>query len=86
MSRFRKLPVEVEAVQFTGDNVAEIAQFLEWEIDHYQTGAADEVIIATLEGDMRASVGDWVIKGVAGEAYPCKPAVFEMTYEPVEES
>lgn len=86
MSRFRKLPVEVEAVQFTGDNVAEVAQFLEWEIDHYQTGTADEVIIETLEGDMRANVGDWVIKGVAGEAYPCKPDIFSVTYEPVEET
>jgi hypothetical protein len=42
-------------------------------------------MIATLEGDMMVSENDWVIKGVKGELYPCKPDIFEMTYEPVEE-
>lgn len=43
-----------------------------------------EMIIHTLEGDMRASVGDYIIKGVNGEQYPCKPDIFEKTYEPIE--
>jgi hypothetical protein len=45
--------------------------------------ADGRMIIRTLEGDMKADIGDWIIKGVAGEFYPCKPDVFEATYEPV---
>ena len=44
-----------------------------------------ELIIKTLEGDMKASVGDWIITGINGEQYPCKPDIFKKTYEPVEE-
>jgi hypothetical protein len=44
----------------------------------------DELIISTLEGDLRASPGDWIIRGVKGEFYPCKPDIFAATYEPVE--
>ena len=46
----------------------------------------DRTIIRTLEGDMTAEVGDWIITGVEGEIYPCKPHIFEQTYEPVEET
>lgn len=52
------------------------------EIEAYQTD--EEVYIETLEGVMKAEKGDWIIKGVKGELYPCKPDVFEMTYEKVE--
>ena len=52
-------------------------------IEAYQTDK--EVIIHTLEGDMTASVGDYIITGVNGEQYPCKPDIFEKTYEPVED-
>lgn len=52
----------------------------------YIDPATGEVVIRTLEGDMRVSYGDWVIKGVEGELYPCKPDIFEKTYEPVEEN
>jgi hypothetical protein len=52
-------------------------------IEAYRTDK--EMYIETLEGVMKANVGDWIIKGVKGELYPCKPDVFEMTYEPVEE-
>ena len=44
----------------------------------------DHILIPTLEGDMEARPGDWIIKGVAGEFYPCKPDIFEQTYEPVD--
>ena len=52
------------------------------EIEAYQTD--EEVYIETLEGVMKADKGDWIIKGVKGELYPCKPDVFKMTYEKVE--
>lgn len=51
-------------------------------IEAYQTDR--EMIIHTLEGDHRAAVGDWIITGVKGEQYPCKPDIFDKTYEPVE--
>lgn len=51
-------------------------------IEAYQTD--EEIIIHTLEGDMKASVGDYIITGVNGEQYPCKPDIFEKTYEPAE--
>jgi hypothetical protein len=44
---------------------------------------SDGILINTLEGNMKASIGDWIIKGVKGEFYPCKPDIFEMTYEPL---
>ena len=52
-------------------------------IEAYQTDK--EKIIPTLEGPLRAAPGDWIITGIRGEQYPCKPDVFEKTYEPVEE-
>jgi hypothetical protein len=78
--RFRKRPVEVEAVQWTGDNADEIERFAG---DAYETWlpSVDKVAICTLEGEMTASVGDWIIRGVQGEFYPCKPDIFEATYE-----
>ena len=51
-------------------------------IDAYK--ADKEIIIHTLEGDMKADVGDYIITGIHGEKYPCKPDIFEETYEPVE--
>jgi len=83
MPPYRKKPVVVEAVQFTGTNTVEIAELLGWTYsgdgDH-----SDSVVIETLEGDMTANVGDWVIKGVADEGYPCRDDIFRLTYEPVE--
>ena len=53
-------------------------------IDAYQNPGPDPLIIPTLEGEMRADVGDWIITGIKGEQYPCKPNIFEATYEAVE--
>ena len=80
--KFRKRPVEVEAMQFTGENGAEIAAFVgdEPREIEYLPGA---YAIVTLEGTMVADPGDWIIKGIAGEFYPCKPDIFDATYEPV---
>lgn len=80
--RFRKKPVEVEAVQWTGENFSEILAFTR------NTAALTNhmIIIPTLEGMMTAIPGDWIIEGVAGEYYPCKPAIFAATYEQVSSS
>lgn len=78
--KYRKKPVVIEAVQWNGKNNSEILSFAK--------GASyiiDDLIINTLEGRMKASVGDYIIKGVNGEFYPCKPDIFEKTYEKVEE-
>ena len=88
--KFRKKPVVIEAfrVPFTGDDVyghGMIAGFFlahgfkDWE--YFSEGYG----ISTLEGTMRADPGDWIIRGVKGEFYPCKPDIFEATYEAVEE-
>lgn len=77
--KFRKEPVVIEAVHFTGKNFDEVEDFVGGDASVH--GA--EVVIATLEGRMICSLGDWIIKGVNGEFYPCKPDIFEKTYEAV---
>jgi len=85
MAKFRKKPVIIDAVQFKTEDIVnhmELAEFLRLsERPHFRDG--NDLIIRTLEGEMRASPGDWIICGVKGEYYPCKPDIFEMTYEPV---
>lgn len=85
MPSFRKRAVTIEAVQFTGDNLDEIVEMLGPDlVDQQVTQQINRLVIRTLEGDMRANVGDWIIRGVADEAYPCRNDVFLRTYEPVE--
>ena len=79
--KFRKKPIVIEAVQWTGDNVGEIAEFCPRADIGLGNNTVLYLIIPTLEGDHRANVGDWIIRGVKGEFYPCKPDIFEMTYE-----
>lgn len=84
--KFRKKPVVIEAVQWTGSNVDEILGFIVAK-GSARRGLGDErnsLFIDTLEGTMRADPKDWIIKGVKGEFYPCKPDIFAATYEPVE--
>jgi hypothetical protein len=83
MPSFRKIPVIIEAIRFTGDNVSDIAEFAGYDLDFGAGVYHDALVIETLEGDLNASVGDWVIKGIKGELYPCKPDIFAMTYEAV---
>lgn len=81
--KYRKKPVEIEAKQFTGQNYNEI---LAWLDEHETPGdflADGTMLIDTLEGHMIAQPGDYIIRGVAGEFYPCKPHVFEKSYEAV---
>ena len=87
MPMFRKRPVVIEAVQFTGRNHREVLGFCYPDMSEDGLAGAEimrlPIVIETLEGHMTASVGDWIIKGVKGEFYPCKPDIFEATYEPV---
>jgi hypothetical protein len=78
--KYRKKPVVIEAVQWTGNNDDDIMEFVS--TGRFGDDDDDGVYIMTLEGEMRASVGDYIIKGVQGEFYPCKPDIFEQTYEP----
>lgn len=80
--RYKTKPCEIEAVQWTGQNIKEIMQFT---TDKDNIHIKDsELLVSTLEGDMKASVGDYIIKGLRGEYYPCKPDVFCKKYEPCE--
>lgn len=86
-TKFRKKPVVIEAVQFTGGNYVAVEQFV-CDPASFSIGVIRgvyKVFINTLEGTMTVSPGDWIIKGVNGEYYPCKPDIFEKTYERVEE-
>jgi len=89
MAKYRKKPVVVEVVQFNGKNQLEIEA---WFIGHNArdriglSSVGDTVYIETLEGTMHALPGDYIIRGVEGEFYPCKPDIFEQTYEPITES
>ncbi len=79
--RYRKKPVVIEAMQYTAHEPDAVTAFLGGACWCNEIGP----IISTLEGDMQISDGDWIIKGVNGEFYPCKPDIFEKTYELVEE-
>ncbi len=83
--KYRKKPVVIEAIQFTGtaESIKEIMQFVTFPLDKAVVLTKKYLIIPTLEGDHIANPGDFIIKGVKGEFYPCKPDIFEMTYEPV---
>lgn len=78
---FRKKPVIITAVQFFPESWEEAVAFT------HNTGRYNSehhyLIIPTLEGDMTAQPGDWIIRGIKGEFYPCKPDIFSQTYEPV---
>lgn len=84
IKQFRKKPVVIEAIQFDGTNKEEIHNFVGDAIG--QDVNSKDLFITTLEGIMIASVGDYIIKGVQGEFYPCKPDIFEQTYNEVQEN
>lgn len=79
--KYQKKPVIIEAVQWTGDNITEICKFTKRDISHLLHSG--QLYIETLKGIMKASIGDFIIKGVSCEFYPCKPEVFYQTYEEV---
>lgn len=78
--KFRKKPVVIEALQYDGFNVQAIKEFTGGEAQYHR----GKLTIPTLEGDHIADEWDWIIKGVAGEFYPCKPEIFKATYDQVE--
>lgn len=80
--KYRKKPVVIEAIQWIGSNFIEIDDFVT--VAHETYPSQGIVKIPTLEGVMEAHEGDWIIKGVNDEFYPCKPDIFEKTYEKVE--
>jgi hypothetical protein len=95
MPQFRKKPVVIEAMQWPGISVfsyEDVMNFEMWLEPHAKkcdrwpfTYRGSNLIIPTLEGDHEAKPGDWIIVGVQGEVYPCKPDIFEATYEQVSE-
>jgi len=86
MSKFRKKPVVIEAIQWTGagdtNRVMNWLSMLKANVAGWMFHDTD-ITIPTLEGDHRALPGDWIIRGIKGEIYPCKPDIFAATYEPV---
>lgn len=93
--KYRKKPVVIEAIRWTGENLQDVIGFTgkhprwsewfrSWEEYEARVKADGGIFkIITLEGSMEASPGDWIIRGVKGEHYPCKNEIFTMTYEPV---
>lgn len=80
MPFFTKKPVTIEAVQWIGSNPSEILEFCQGSASYDRNYS--EMTIYTLEGKHIASLGDWIIRGVKGEHYPCKPDIFAATYDP----
>lgn len=82
MPKFRKKPVVVNAYLYTGQTPD---QWPKWLMEEYGMSVSrhiNHLEIVTLEGTMKADHGDYIIQGVQGEIYPCKPSIFEATYEP----
>ena len=84
MSKFRKKPVVIDAVQWNGDISRELLDLFGYSMICRKSMFPDAIFVPTLEGEMRADPGDWIIKGVKGELYPCKPDIFAATYEAAE--
>lgn len=85
--KYRKKPVVIEAIRWNGIGF-QVGEMPQWFLDAYMSKQInrkdDTLIITTLEGDMTANPKDFIIQGVKGEIYPCKPDIFEATYERVE--
>ena len=86
MKKFVKKPVVIEAIQYDGANITEVENFVGRKLPTVISSNEDtQLVVSTLEGDMKVSKKDYVIKGVNGEFYPCKPDIFEKTYDVVED-
>ena len=86
IKKFKKKPIVIEAVQCAVPNIpTKIAVWCGGNVCGVHVGVNQWIEIETLEGTMKASYNDWIIKGVNGEFYPCKPDIFEATYDEVEE-
>lgn len=84
MPDYRKKPVVIEARQLTVESLSDVLDWVGSDVEWWDWSDGDnEVVIKTLEGNIKAVEFDYIIKGVKGEFYPCKPDIFEMTYEEV---
>ena len=84
-TKFRKRPIVIEAMQFTSASKDRCFNWVSGNrYANFDAAGNPQLVISTLEGDMTVSIGDWIIRGVKGEYYPCKPDIFEMTYEAVQ--
>jgi len=81
--KYRKKPVVIEALQLKKDNEKELMDWIGNNEGKLYVDPVGILHIETLEGNMKVSLGDFIIKGVKGEFYPCKPDIFEATYEEV---
>ena len=79
--KYRKKPLVIEAVRWTGRTMDQVAEFIGFPPSYDRGGG---IKLRTLEGIMRAATGDWIIKGIKDELYPCKDDIFTETYEPAE--
>ena len=87
MQKFVKKPVVIEAIQYNGINITEIESFVGAKLPTVWLSVEDtQLVIPTLEGDMKVSKGDYVIKGIKGEFYPCKPDIFKQSYNMIKEN
>ena len=96
MAKYRKKPIVIEAFQYDGDLKGSDGNYYvpQWAVDAFESGVMyydsfkgsppSELFVKTLEGCHHVSVGDYIIQGVKGELYPCKPDIFEATYEKVD--
>jgi len=85
--KYKKKPIVIEAMQLPPSDVdasEELVNFLHTMTHEWSSERDGSLVIHTLEGDMTADPGDWIIKGIQGEFYPCKPDIFAETYEAVE--
>ena len=81
IKQYTKKPVAIEAIQLTDKNHPEIIQWLSsYNVESYTLNSS-EFYVKTLEGDMKANIGDYIIKGVKNEFYPCREDIFKMTYD-----
>jgi hypothetical protein len=85
MGIYRKKPVEIEAIQWNSDNIEKVYEMLGDNLTVTPSADGERLyhFIRTLEGDMEISWNDYIIKGVKGEFYPCKPDIFELTYDKI---
>lgn len=83
--RFRRIPADVEAIQFKGDNVAEIMKWSGSEDDMDDGSPCRELVVETLHGEVTALVGDWIVQGPAGDMWPVTETLFRQLYELVED-
>lgn len=84
--RFRKKPVDILAVRWNGQNIGEILEFVDGKtrLDFSSNAARGELIIETINGDVTVPTGEWIVRGVEGEFYPCRADIFAETYEPAD--